>query len=260
MHFGDVDEIELVPAGHKASETFKLRASLGWRSVLVRFEPGAYAAALIEVMKNASPEARSVSESVLAASVADGAELRINVDGMINTSSCSTLWNSRWENLQIQLARGQLNVNAGNPAHDTDQLVKWTSRLAAAMFALMPLEAEEAAGEDLSGYPEGAKVTTTVNSYERDRRNRAAALAIHGYRCKSCERLMADEYGEIAITLIEVHHVTPVSALGPGYLIDPSVDLVPLCPNCHSAVHLRNPPLKVEELRSIINEKRSRSW
>jgi 5-methylcytosine-specific restriction protein A len=90
-----------------------------------------------------------------------------------------------------------------------------------------------------------------VNRYERDRRNRAAALAIHGYVCKACDLEMSDRYGPDAAGLIEVHHVTPVSEVGPGYIIDPRTDLVPLCPNCHSVAHRRSPPFSVDELRDM---------
>lgn len=245
----DQDEIELVPDGHQAGDTFRLRASLRWRSVIVHFEPGAYAAGLMEAMRNASPEGRSLCMSVLEASVLDGADVTVSVGGTTGPLSSSALWNSQWDNFRIQLTRGQLEVNTGNPAGDREQLLKWTGRLGAAMLALMPVQADGPAGEDLSGFPEGAKLPTTVNRYERDRRNRAAALAIHGFRCKACDRLMSDQYGEIAATLIEVHHLTPVSELGPGYIINPATDLAPLCPNCHAVAHLRSPPFTVDELR-----------
>nr|WP_269454819.1 HNH endonuclease [Methylomonas koyamae] len=49
-----------------------------------------------------------------------------------------------------------------------------------------------------------------------------------------------------------VHHVIPLHTIKDSYVIDPEQDLVPLCPNCHSMVHQRNPPLSVEELRSKI--------
>ena len=249
---GSNEEIELVPAGHQASQTFKLRARLGWRSVEVNFEPGAYAGDLVAAMQAASPEARRICESVIAASVSDGAEIQMTIDGVTYNSVDEALWRSGWRSLGAQLSRGQLDVNSGNTQTDTAQLVKWTGRLAAAMFALMPLQAEEETSvEELQGYPEGAKITKTVNRYERDRRNRAAALAIHGYRCKACDRLMLEEYGDLAATLIEVHHVTPVHALGAGYIIDPQTDLVPLCPNCHSVAHTRTPPLTVDQIRVL---------
>lgn len=244
------DEIELVPAGHQAGDTFRIRSTLRWRSVIVHFEPGAYAAGLVEAMRSASPGARMLCTSVLDASVLDGAEIVVSSDGVTGPIAGSAFWTSRWSNFRIQLTRGQLEVNTGNPAGDREQLLKWTGRLAAAMLALMPVETDDVAGEDLSGFPEGAKLLVTVNRYERDRRNRAAALAIHGFRCLACDRLMSDDYGEVAATLIEVHHLKPVSEVGPGYIINPATDLVPLCPNCHAVAHLRSPPLTLDELKS----------
>jgi 5-methylcytosine-specific restriction protein A len=255
IQHGQHDEIELVPAEHQASQTFRLRCRLGWRSVEVNFEPGAYARDLVVAMREATDEARGVSESVFAATIADGAEIRLTLDGVSQSYTKGQLRNAKWTSFSAQLTRGQLNVNAGDPREDTTQLAKWTGRLAAAVFALMPLQAEEEAGTELIGYPEGAKTTVSVNRYERDRRNRAAALAIHGYRCKGCDRLMSEEFGDVAATLIEVHHTTPVHALGPGYRINPETDLVPLCPNCHSVAHARNPPLSIAEIRAARQRK-----
>ncbi|WP_428675314.1 HNH endonuclease [Reyranella sp.] len=103
-----------------------------------------------------------------------------------------------------------------------------------------------------TGFPEGGLTRVQVNRYERDRRNRAAALAIHGLRCQGCETELTSIYGDAAAGFIEVHHITPVSKLGPGYSVDPKCDLVPLCPNCHGVIHRREPPIGVEELRQLI--------
>jgi 5-methylcytosine-specific restriction protein A len=247
---GQQEQIELIPADHKVSQTFRISSRLGWRSVEVDFEPGAYAGDLLSAMREASLEAQKICEGVLAASIADGAEIRLTIDGVPHTYPKVDLWNAKWSTFSAQLARGQLDINSGDPRADMQELVKWTSRLAVALFALMPVQAEEEPDTQVSGYPEGAKTTVSVNRYERDRRNRAAALAIHGYRCKGCGRLMSEEYGDVAATLIEVHHTTPVHALGSGYVINPVVDLVPLCPNCHSVAHTRNPPLSVDEIKA----------
>lgn len=247
---GQQEQIELVPADHEVSQTFRICSRLGWRSVEVSFEPGAYAGGLLIAMREAPLEARKICEGVLAASIADGAEIRLTLDGVPQFFPDVDLWNANWRAFTAQLSRGQLDVNSGDAHADTQQMVKWTCRLAAALFALMPLKAEEEPDGQLAGYPEGAKTTVTVNRYERDRRNRAAALAIHGYRCKACDHLMSEEYGDIAATLIEVHHTTPVHSLGPGYTINPQADLVPLCPNCHSVAHTRNPPLSIDEIRA----------
>lgn len=34
-----------------------------------------------------------------------------------------------------------------------------------------------------------------------------------------------------------MHHVRPLAEVNEEYEIDPMKDLVPLCPNCHLAVH-----------------------
>lgn len=251
-HAGN-EEIELVPSDHEPSQSFRLRTTLGWKSVEVSFEPGAYASALVASMSIASEEAKLVCQSVLQSAIADGADVTLVIDGIRYSSTDREPWDRPWSTCTASLSRGQLDINNGDNAADMQLLLTWTARLAAAMFALLPLAPdEEEVPQQLSGYPEGAMSKAVVNRYERDRRNRAAALAIHGYRCKACDCLMAEKYGLQAATLVEVHHTTPVHALGAVYLINPRTDLVPLCPNCHSVVHTRNPPLSIEEIRTLL--------
>src|SRR6185437_4787938 len=55
------------------------------------------------------------------------------------------------------------------------------ARVAAAIIGILPLDGNEILPADnQQGFPEGAVTTVTTNRYERDRRNRAAAIAIHG--------------------------------------------------------------------------------
>ena len=107
--------------------------------------------------------------------------------------------------------------------------------------------------EDLSEFPEGAKKRITVNRYERDRRNRKAAIAFHGTACLACNVRMAERYGEIADDFIHIHHTKSLST-GDEYTPDVKTDLIPLCPNCHAVVHLVNPPMTLEELRLRLAE------
>jgi 5-methylcytosine-specific restriction enzyme A len=197
---GQQEQIELAPADHKVSQTFRISSRLGWRSAEVSFEPGAYAGDLLLAMREAPQGQRKICESVFAASIADGAEIRLTLDGVPHSYPNVDLWNTKWTAFSAQLTRGQLDINSGDAHADMQQLAKWTSRLAVALFALMPVQAEDEPDGQLAGYPEGAKTTVTVNRYERDRRNRAAALAIHGYRCKGCDQLMSEQYGDIAAT------------------------------------------------------------
>ncbi|WP_157199354.1 HNH endonuclease [Methylomonas koyamae] len=100
---------------------------------------------------------------------------------------------------------------------------------------------------------EGAVQQVTVNRYERDPSARRRCIEFHGTSCKACGLNMAYVYGpDLGRDYIHVHHVIPLHTIKDSYVIDPEQDLVPLCPNCHSMVHQRNPPLSVDELRSKI--------
>ncbi len=97
---------------------------------------------------------------------------------------------------------------------------------------------------------EGAVSQVIVNRYERDPAARKACLTKYGCICVVCDMDFINWYGERGAGFIHVHHVTPISQLGPDYRVDPIADLVPVCPNCHAMLH-RNPPVTVQELQEI---------
>jgi 5-methylcytosine-specific restriction protein A len=99
------------------------------------------------------------------------------------------------------------------------------------------------------GFPEGAVRTVHVNRYERDHRSRRACIEHWGTACMACDLDFGQMYGDIGDGYIHVHHLTPVSQMGPGYRVDPVKELRPLCPNCHAMVHTSDPPLTPEQLR-----------
>jgi 5-methylcytosine-specific restriction protein A len=119
-------------------------------------------------------------------------------------------------------------------------------------LSLVPLE-ELKSIENAEGLPEGAKDRIEVNRYERSPANRAACISNYGPICQGCGFDFEKMYGPIAAGFIEVHHVVPVSQLGEGYLVNPVKDLVPLCANCHAVVHRTDPPLSIEELKSLVD-------
>ncbi len=122
-------------------------------------------------------------------------------------------------------------------------------------LALLPLIPDDSDGEygDSSemGMPEGAVTKVLVNKYERSPRNRAACLAHYGSSCQGCGFSFAEKYGAIASGYIHVHHLVPVSQIGHDYYVNPIEDLIPLCPNCHAAIHLQTPPFNLEQLRGM---------
>lgn len=113
--------------------------------------------------------------------------------------------------------------------------------------------------QDLPDFPgeiEGAVKRGEFSRRERSRKNRAACLAIHGFTCGVCSQNMSDVYGEVAKTLIHVHHIVPVGSLENPQVFDPRIDLIPLCPNCHYAAHIKSPPFTPNELREFINNQK----
>ena len=102
-------------------------------------------------------------------------------------------------------------------------------------------------------YPEGAKKTVMVNAYERKPQARAACIAHYGTQCRICGTVLEERYGKIAAGFIHVHHVIPLSKVEKEYKVNPIKDLVPVCPTCHAIIHLRTPPLSVDEVRKLFH-------
>lgn len=245
----------LRPSGLPADHTFGIRTTLGWRRLWIDFEPGTFAGSLLADMGNVDADGRSVFRAVLADCHHGGSQIDLEINGLSLPFDSEEVWAHTWNRLVLSMNKGQLELGTDDGEPDAHIICRWTGRFAAAIVATLPTEpADEATESDVVGYPEGALKNVQTNRYERDRRNRAAAIAIHGTTCKGCGLEMSTRYGPVAAGFIEIHHVTPVSQLKAGYVIDPMRDLVPLCPNCHAVAHRRNPPLTVGEIESLLNE------
>lgn len=120
----------------------------------------------------------------------------------------------------------------------------------ASMAELIGYDEIDAAVQD--NEMEGAVYTSLVRRRERSSRNRFLCLSIHGHRCVICGFEPRETYPTLG-SIIEVHHLQPLSALNAPREYDPRRDLVPLCPNCHRMIHLRRPvPYSLEELRLLL--------
>lgn len=242
----------LEPEGHQGPHSFAVRITLHWRRIEFAFEPGKFAGELLRSMAAADADGRAIFATVLGDSMNAGATVSFRVNGSELPVFADADWPDEWSRLSLNLSRGNLELGADDGQYDDEIIRAWTARFMAAVIALLPLEEADTGEPDVGGYPEGALMRIEVNRYERDRRNRSAALAIHGRACKGCGMSFEERYGAIATGFIEVHHVTPVSQLTTGYIIDPANDLIPLCPNCHAVVHRKSPPLSVSELTSLV--------
>lgn len=118
------------------------------------------------------------------------------------------------------------------------------------------LNAEEILFEESENLFEGAKKLVIINAYERNPKARSLCLKHWGTKCSVCEIVFEKVYGELGKGFIHVHHLIPVSQIGKSYQIDPISDLRPVCPNCHAMIHLKNPPMTIEEIKKVINASR----
>ena len=89
-------------------------------------------------------------------------------------------------------------------------------------------------------FVEGEQETIFTTKYERNPQARAACLAYHGYTCKICGMSFEKTYGPEFKDIIEVHHIVPLNQIGEAYVVDPINDLIPVCPNCHTALHSKH--------------------
>jgi len=101
-------------------------------------------------------------------------------------------------------------------------------------------------------YREGAVRQVLVNAYERDRAARQACIEHFGLACSVCGLRFEERYGALGAGFIHVHHVVPLSELGPDYKLNPLEDLRPVCPNCHAMLHRQRPLLSIEALRAAL--------
>lgn len=109
-----------------------------------------------------------------------------------------------------------------------------------------PLISEDASSN------EGRKRHVLSVQYERSTALRKKCLEHWGFACAVCGLLFEEQYGEIGKDFIHVHHLNPVSATGTTKT-NPIEDLRPVCPNCHSMLHKKNPPIGIEELKSMMS-------
>jgi 5-methylcytosine-specific restriction protein A len=105
---------------------------------------------------------------------------------------------------------------------------------------------------DEKRYYEGAKRQFSMDRYERNGQARREAIEFHGKRCHCCDLDFLQMCGKVGRDFIHVHHVNPLSK-GDEREVNPKIDLLPVCPNCHAMLHSGvKKPRTVEQLRRII--------
>ena len=107
---------------------------------------------------------------------------------------------------------------------------------------------------ELDGEKEGHLSEALVKRRERSIRNRIICFEIHGKTCFVCKENPLSKYNQLG-DFLEIHHLEPLSLLSKPKKFDPREDLIPLCPNCHRAIHKRKPspysPIELQEIMGI---------
>lgn len=234
--FGDLDEkhgpvAEIHPHGLKG---YKVKLSFG-----------SFSGEVINQIRKASQEDVQLARALVASIRAD---IEIEVPGQSLSEWCVT--NGTFQ--MIAKVRNQ------NQPHAADSAIIATCRevivpIMAAMAELIGYDViEERTSDDDTPAFDGAILRSVVQRRERNPRNRLLCIRKHGEKCVVCGIETRQKYGE-AGSIIEVHHLEPVALLVTPRPYDPRTDLVPLCPNCHRAVHTRRPiPLAIEEIRKLM--------
>lgn len=102
------------------------------------------------------------------------------------------------------------------------------------------------------GLIDGVMKEIRVTTYERNATARRQCIEIHGSACAICGFDFARVYGSVGANFIHVHHIMPLADAGGAHQVNPAVDLIPVCPNCHAIIHRRTPCYSIEEMRVFL--------
>ena len=91
--------------------------------------------------------------------------------------------------------------------------------------------------DEVDELTEGAEASIHANRFERSAQARKKCIAHYGTACRICGFDFGKTYGPAFAGRIEVHHIVPLSEIREDYVVDPIHDLIPVCSNCHTALH-----------------------
>jgi 5-methylcytosine-specific restriction protein A len=233
-----------------AKDSFVIRASQRQRKLRVEFVPGTFAAPLVEAMGEVDEQGRALWAAQADQLTQAGCLIAVEVNGVALDPLVPKSWPTGWRFLALSLSRNLVAIDREDLDAGLLPANEWIASFSALLVSLLPIEPQKVG--DFSGEDEGDIQFGTHRRYERSARNRAAAIALHGYDCRGCGTNLERVYGDIGREFVEIHHLTPLSELNGPVVVDPKHDLVPLCPTCHRMVHRRRPPYSMAELHNAL--------
>ena len=242
--------IVITPSEGHPNDLFLITIRLGWRSLSANFQPGQFSAPLILNMGKCGPEGRSLFSAFTTKLLARSYKVIMRVNGSDIDPTQTDKWPIDWKKLEMSVKI--LPVDIENEIVIKDAVLDMVIPFFGMIVALIGVEEQILSFE---GEAEGLKKQALVTYYERKKINREACIQLFGTACCVCKFDFGEFYGSIGMGFIEVHHLKPVSEIGPDCRISIQNDLVPVCSNCHSMAHREDPPIPIERLRTIVSQR-----
>jgi 5-methylcytosine-specific restriction protein A len=241
------------PAGY-TNESFEIRlAFLNQLRLNMEFLPDAYAGPLIKDMANASPDQRATFQGYAKVLVERGVKFDFTINNLEVSVVKDSNWPQQWQNVRLKITKSPI-IDENEVFSPEKIIIDWGCLFCGMILSLLEVVPVNNL-EYVEGITEGSLYRVITNRYERSPVNRNLCIAAKGYLCRVCGMDFESRYGRLGNGYIHVHHIIPVSKMGPEYIVDPINDLVPVCPNCHAMLHRIDPPLEIEELKRRITDK-----
>lgn len=219
--------------------------------LILTVEPQKYAANMVAAMGNASDAKKNLFASFAQLIQRDSGKITFSVNGQELSTINGVQWPSFWTRLSARISVFPLDIERDEDY--TQHSVHWACLAMGLMLSLLDIvPIDEDDNPSIVGYKEGTATKNESVRYERNPLNRQICLQHKGYTCAVCGFNFEERYGTLGKEFIHVHHITPVSQMGPDYVVKPLEDLVPVCPNCHSMLHRTNPPMPIDDLRLLL--------
>lgn len=243
------DPVYTIAPENELEELFEVR--LVFRQnirLIIEVEPQKYAAGMIKDIQYAGMEKRAVFLKYLDLLLEKKFKIEVYINQQPRDMHEKTAWDDDWKSFRIRATRILTDEPENNKIISV--AAKWAGISVGMMLALLNIESFE----DEKEFLEGGVQKALVNRYERNPANRELCLAANGYQCKVCGFDFEKVYGELGQHFIHVHHIEKISSYENKYYLDPIMDLIPICPNCHAMLHRVDPPMNPKELRQFMKE------
>jgi 5-methylcytosine-specific restriction protein A len=234
------------------NKSFSLVLSRSWKTTQIRLKADNFAGEVVKYLCDQINANRVNFGAAIDANQNNFSSITLELDGRAFFGSVTDLSDNPALTFEVETLTSESSIEFGLLNEQEEKVLSFAVTLIA---SVLPIEMTTFRHPDeVLGYPEGAVSQVLVNRYERDPRNRKAAIALHGKICMACGFDFQEVYGDLGDEYIVVHHVTPVSVMGEDYLVDPKNDLVSICANCHAMIHRKNPPLTLDELKRLLDK------